>query len=61
MKMFSPLRMITTMVFLVIFAPFLYVKLVQDYPDSFWTRHFIWVYFVLLIVIFLSALDFKRH
>ncbi|HOQ67479.1 MAG TPA: hypothetical protein PKU87_02470 [Candidatus Atribacteria bacterium] len=51
------MKLITTMVALVLISPFLYLALWENYPHSFWTKNFIWIYLFLLLVVFLSNLQ----
>ncbi|MGQ9473950.1 MAG: hypothetical protein ACUVQZ_07830 [Candidatus Caldatribacteriaceae bacterium] len=47
------MKMITTMAFLVIAAPFVYLVLFQSDPYSFWVKNFVWIMMVLLLGVFL--------
>ncbi|NLJ37414.1 MAG: hypothetical protein GX432_01450 [Candidatus Atribacteria bacterium] len=54
------MRMIITMISIVIIVPILFLKLARDYPQSIFFRYFIWIVFILLILIFLSAIGGKK-
>lgn len=52
--------MITTMAILAVAIPFVYIFSVTRFPDSFFTRNFIWVYLLILLGVFLAHLGQKR-
>lgn len=47
------MKMVTTMAFLVIVAPFVYLALLKSDPYSFWVKNFIWIMVALLLGVFL--------
>ncbi len=52
--------MIMAMVALVLLVPLIYLLFVVRSPSSFFARHFIWIYLLLLLGVFLFHLGQRR-